>query len=203
MGLNYAVITSVNRDDLADGGAAHYAACVERVKSLNSGIAIEALTPDFNGDEKAIAVVAQAGLEVFAHNVETVRRLTPEVRDARAGYEQSLEVLAAAKRSNGELLTKSSLMLGLGEDEEEIVATLEDMRRYGVDIATLGQYLQPTRNHLPVQRYFSPKEFEQLRQAGLKLGFREVVAGPLVRSSYRAEKVLEQNNVGMLNGDGG
>ncbi|BAU57552.1 lipoyl synthase [Halorhodospira halochloris] len=197
MGLQYAVITSVNRDDLSDGGAAHYAACVDRVKQLNPETAIEVLTPDFNGEEQDIAVVARSGLEVFAHNLETVRRLTPEVRDRRADYLQSLEVLAAAKRANGNILTKSSLMVGLGEEEEEIVSALEDMRRYDVDIATLGQYLQPTRNHLPVQRYYSPQELNSLRETGLQLGFREVVAGPLVRSSYRAERVMEQNNVGI------
>lgn len=199
MGLKYAVITSVNRDDLEDGGAAHYAACVRRAKELNPGTAVEVLTPDFNGDNQAIAVVCRAGVEVFGHNVETVRRLTPAVRDARADYDQSLEVLAAAKRANSNVVTKSSLMLGLGEDEGEVIAALKDMRSSDVDIATLGQYLQPTRNHLQVQRYYSPQEFEELRQIGLKMGFREVVAGPLVRSSYRAERVMELNNVGINN----
>lgn len=197
MGLRYAVITSVDRDDLDDGGAGHYAACVSEIKRLNPQTAVEVLTPDFAGDEQAVATVVDSGVEVFAHNLETVSRLTPAVRDRRAAYDQSLEVLAAAKRVGSGLLTKSSLMVGLGESVEEIMTALRDMRSHDVDIATLGQYLQPTRNHLPVERYYHPDELDELRQRGLELGFREVVAGPLVRSSYRAERVLEQNNVGL------
>ncbi|MBK1735011.1 lipoyl synthase [Halorhodospira abdelmalekii] len=197
MGLRYVVITSVNRDDLPDGGAAHYAACVRAIQALDLEVTVEALTPDFAGDVAAIATVADSGLEVFAHNIETVRRLTPQVRDPRASYEQSLEVLAVAKRASAQILTKSSLMLGLGERDDEILEALHDLRRCGVDVVTLGQYLQPTRNHLPVVRYVSPSEWARWRQRGLELGFREVISGALVRSSYRAEQALAGNNVGL------
>jgi len=197
MGLEYVVITSVDRDDLPDGGAAHYAACVREIKRLNPDTAVEALTPDFNGVCEHVEVVVDSGLEVFAQNVETVRRLTHPVRDPRASYEQTIDVLRHAKAHRPDVLTKTSLMLGLGERDNEIMRTMDDLRAAGVDILTLGQYLRPTPNHLPVERYVSPQEFEAYRREGLDKGFVEVVAGPMVRSSYRAEQVLQKNNVGI------
>ncbi len=197
MGLEYVVITSVDRDDLADGGAAHYAECVREIKKLNPDTAVEALTPDFDGVKAHVELVVDSGLDVFAQNVETVRRLTYPVRDPRAGYEQSIEVLRHAKAHRPSVLTKTSLMLGLGERDNEIVQTMHDLRRANVDILTLGQYLRPTPNHLPVQRYVTPEEFDAYRKEGLEKGFVEVVAGPMVRSSYRAEQVLQKNNVGI------
>lgn len=197
MNLKYVVITSVDRDDLPDGGAAHYAACVRAIKQLNPGTAVEALTPDFNGVLSDVEKVLDSGLEVFAQNVETVRRLTHPVRDPRAGYERTISVLAHAKQHRPEVLTKTSLMLGLGERDEEILETMDDLREAGVDILTLGQYLRPTPNHLAIERYVTPEEFEAYRRAGLGKGFVEVVSGPLVRSSYRAERVLQKNNVGI------
>ncbi len=197
MGLEYIVITSVDRDDLADGGAAHYAACVREIKRLSPKTAVEALTPDFNGVKKHVELVVDSGLEVFAQNVETVKRLTHPVRDPRAGYEQTIEVLRHAKQHRPEVLTKTSLMLGLGEKDHEIMQTMQDLRDANVDILTLGQYLRPTPNHLAVERYVTPGEFEAYREEGLEKGFLEVVAGPMVRSSYRAEQVLQKNNVGI------
>lgn len=201
MGLRYVVLTSVDRDDLPDGGAAHYAACIRAIKARNPATAVEALTPDFAGNRAAVATVVSAGLEVFAHNLETVRRLTPAVRDARAGYEQSLAVLAHARDVGaslpGRILTKSSLMLGLGETAEEVAQAMDDLRASGVSLLTLGQYLRPTVNHLPVIRFVHPDEFSAYRRLGLEKGFTEVVSGPLVRSSYRAERALEGNNVGL------
>lgn len=197
MGLKYVVLTSVNRDDIPDGGAGHYAATVRRVKEVNPDTAVEALTPDFQGKHADVEAVVDSGVEVFAQNVETVRRLTHPVRDPRATYEQTLDVLAHAKRYKPDVLTKTSLMLGLGETEEEILATMDDLRAIGVDILTLGQYLQPSINHLPVERYVTPDEFNRYRDIGLGKGFLEVVSGAFVRSSYRAEQVLQKNNVGL------
>lgn len=199
MKLRYVVLTSVDRDDLADGGAAHYAACVRAIKRRNPGTAVEALTPDFCGGAAEVATVVDSGIEVFAQNIETVRRLTHPVRDARAGYEQTLTVLAGAKRHRPHLLTKSSLMLGLGESDAEILATLTDLRAAGVDLVTLGQYLRPTPHHLAVERFVTPAEFDRYRAQALALGFLECVAGPLVRSSYRAEQALNRNNAGLNN----
>jgi lipoic acid synthetase len=200
MKLKYVVLTSVNRDDLSDGGAAHYAACIRAIKSRNPSTAVEALTPDFQGILRDVETVVDSGLEVFAQNIETVRRLTHPVRDPRAGYDQTMRVLAHAKRHNPAILTKSSLMLGLGETEAEIEQTLDDLRVAGVDIVTLGQYLRPTVNHLPVQRFVTPAEFDSLRDRALARGFLECVSGPLVRSSYRAEQALNRNNAGLNNG---
>jgi lipoic acid synthetase len=199
MKLKYVVLTSVDRDDLADGGAAHYAACVRAIKRRNPHTAVEALTPDFQGVLADVATVVDSGVEVFAQNIETVRRLTHPVRDPRAGYEQTLSVLAHAKQHRAGLLTKSSLMLGLGETDAEIVATLADLRAAAVDIVTLGQYLRPTLNHLPVERFVTPQEFDHYREAALARGFLECVSGPLVRSSYRAEQALNRNNAGLDN----
>ena len=197
MGFRYVVLTSVNRDDLADGGAAHFADCVRAIKAVSPATAVEALTPDFQGDFAAVRAVVDSGLEVFAQNVETVRRLTHPVRDPRAGYDRTLSVLSEAKRHRASVLVKSSIMLGLGETDAEVEECLRDLRGASVDIVTLGQYLRPTPNHLEVQRYISPDEFRQLREYALGLGFLECVAGPLVRSSYRAERALERNNAGL------
>jgi lipoic acid synthetase len=197
MALRYVVLTSVDRDDLADGGAAHYAACIRAIKAANPLTAVEALTPDFSGDPAAVETVVNAGVEVFAQNLETVERLTYVVRDPRAGYQRTLDVLAHAKAHRGGVLTKSSLMLGLGESDGEIEQAMSDLRAHGVDIVTLGQYLRPTVNHLAVERWVPPADFERYRQQGLALGFLEVAAGPLVRSSYRADRILERNNLGL------
>ena len=159
--------------------------------------AVEALTPDFQGRFKCIETVVDSGLEVFAQNVETVRRLTHPVRDPRASYEQTLSVLEHAKKYRPDVLTKTSLMLGLGETDQEVRECMDDLRSIHVDILTLGQYLRPTVNHLSIERYVSPDQFQIFREEGLKKGFLEVVSGPLVRSSYRAERVLEMNNVGL------
>ena len=197
MDLKYVVLTSVDRDDLSDGGAAHYAACIRAIKECTPQTAVEALTPDFSGVEADVLAVVSSGLDVFAQNVETVERLTSKVRDPRAGYQRTLDVLRLAKENHPEVLTKTSLMLGLGESAEEVEATMDDLRANKVDILTMGQYLQPTLNHLPVERYVNPDEFRRLRELGLKKGFMEVVAGPLVRSSYRADRVFDQNNAGL------
>lgn len=197
MGLRYIVLTSVDRDDLDDGGAAHYAACVSAIKQRTPQVAVEALTPDFDAVMPHVEKVVDSGLDVFAQNVETVERLTSRVRDPRAGYEKTLSVLAHAKKHRPDVLTKTSLMLGLGETEEEILKTMDDLRAIGVDILTLGQYLRPTPNHLPVERYVTPEEFNRYRELGLEKGFMEVPSGPMVRSSYRADKVFDQNNLGL------
>lgn len=187
MGLKYVVLTSVDRDDLADGGATHYAACIRAVKSACPETTVEALTPDFQGDESAVAAVVRAGVDVFAQNLETVRRLTHPVRDPRAGYGRTLAVLAHAKNLGA--VTKSSLMLGLGETDIEIRQAMRDLRTSGVDLLTVGQYLQPTRHHMPVARWVHPRDFDRYRRWGLAAGFREVAAGALVRSSYRADEL--------------
>ncbi|PAV27272.1 lipoyl synthase [Tamilnaduibacter salinus] len=197
MGLRYIVLTSVDRDDLEDGGAGHYADCVRAIKERTPQVAVEALTPDFDAVPEYVERVVDSGLDVFAQNVETVRRLTHPVRDPRAGYDKTLSVLAHAKKHRPDVITKTSLMLGLGETEDEILETMDDLRAIGVDIVTLGQYLQPTANHLPVERYVTPEEFNRYRELGLEKGFMEVPSGPLVRSSYRADRVFEQNNLGL------
>lgn len=197
MGLRYIVLTSVDRDDLPDGGAEHYAASIRAIKRRTPAVVVEALTPDFDGVHSAIEKVVDSGLEVFAQNVETVKRLTHEVRDPRAGYEKTLNVLAYAKQYRPDVITKTSLMLGLGETDEEILATFDDLRAIGVDIVTLGQYLQPTKHHLKVKRWVTPEEFNRYREIGLAKGFMEVPSGPLVRSSYRADRVFEKNNLGL------
>ena len=197
MDLKYIVLTSVDRDDLPDGGAGHYADCIRAIKAVNPKTAVEALTPDFQGRHECVETVIDSGLEVFAQNVETVRRLTHPVRDPRASYEQTLDVLEHAKRHRPDILTKTSLMLGLGETDDEVVECMRDLRAIGIDIVTFGQYLRPTMNHLPVDRYVTPETFRRFREIGLDMGFLEVVSGPLVRSSYRAERVLEKNNCGL------
>ncbi len=196
MGLSYVVLTSVNRDDLPDGGAGHYAETIREVKRLNPDTGVEALTPDFLGLEAAIDTLLASGLDVFAQNVETVKRLTYPVRDPRAGYQQTMDVLKYAAETS-DVITKTSLMLGLGETDDELLECMDDLRNASVDVLTLGQYLQPTKNHLPVERFVTPDEFERYREWGLEKGFQEVVSGVFVRSSYRAERVLEFNNVGL------
>ena len=197
MKLRYVVLTSVDRDDLDDGGASHYAACIKEIKLSSPSVKVEALTPDFSGSEKSIHVIISSGLDVFAQNLETVERLTTKVRDPRAGYRQTLKVLELAKKIGPQIFTKSSLMLGLGESETEIIDSMSDLRDSGVDLLTLGQYLRPTPNHLPVESWISPENFERYRQIALNIGFSEVAAGPLVRSSYRADKIFEGNNLGI------
>lgn len=188
--LQYVVLTSVNRDDLSDGGAAHFAATVRAVKCLKPAPSVEALTPDFCGRTQDIDRVINSGVDVFAHNLETVERLTPSVRDSRADYRQSLNVLRHAKSQRTDLLVKTSVMLGLGETETELYRTLDDARTAGVDVITMGQYLRPSSLHLPVQRWVHPDTFEMYRAAALARGFTSCVAGPMVRSSYRAESIL-------------
>ncbi len=194
LGLDYIVVTSVDRDDVPDGGAAHFADAIRRLKEI-PGLLVEVLTPDFQGDAEAVRTVCRAGPDVFANNVETVRRLTPVVRDARAGYDQTIGVLARARREFPKVVTKSSIMVGLGETEPELVETMKDLRAAGVDILTLGQYLRPSAWHLPVVEWVSPQRFAALRQTGLGLGFRYVASGPLVRSSYRAAELFLRGEI--------
>jgi len=189
MGLKYVVLTSVNRDDLHDGGAAHFAATVREVRRETPGAGIEVLTPDFKGDVSAVDTVLDAAPEVFNHNIETVPRLFPRLRP-QGDYQRSLDVLAAARRPS--VRTKSGLMVGLGETDEEIEAVLADLRRVGVDIVTLGQYLRPSRAHEPVHRYVSPDGFTDLEIRARALGFPTVHAGVFVRSSYGAEDVYRE-----------
>jgi lipoic acid synthetase len=187
--LDYVVVTSVDRDDLPDGGAAHFAEAIRHLRAIQ-GLLVEVLTPDFRGDPEAVRTVGRAAPDVFGNNLETVRRLTPMVRDARAGYDQTLAVLAQVRREFPSVVTKSSLMLGLGETEAEVEEAMRDLRKAGVEILTLGQYLRPSAWHLPVVEFVAPERFEALRQRGLALGFRYVASGPLVRSSYRAAELF-------------
>jgi len=199
LGLRYAVLTSVNRDDLPDGGAAHLARTVRAIRGLNPGVGVEVLTPDFMGDLEAVAEVVAAGPAVFNHNTETVPRLYPTVRPA-GRFPRSLAVLAEAKRLGSALFgedfhTKSGLMLGLGETEAELMEVARALVQAGVDILTLGQYLRPTRHQLPVARYLHPDEFARLGRAAKALGFRAVYAGPLVRSSFNAHEISEMEGI--------
>jgi lipoic acid synthetase len=198
-GLKYIVLTSVDRDDLDDGGAQHYADCVKAILKANPSINVETLTPDFGGIFSNLEKVLDSGIKVFAQNLETVKRLTHPVRDPRASYETTMSLLEHSKKYRPEILTKTSLMLGLGETDEEIMETMQDLRKIDLDIVTFGQYLRPTPNHLPVERYVTPEQFDRYRQWGLELGFKEVVSGAFVRSSYRAERALEGNNAGLKN----
>ncbi|XP_067844719.1 lipoyl synthase, mitochondrial isoform X1 [Heptranchias perlo] len=185
-GLDYVVLTSVDRDDLPDGGAKHFAATVSRLKERHSKIIVECLTPDFGGDLKAVETVAVSGLDVYAHNVETVRELQRTVRDPRAKFDQSLSVLKHAKKVKPSLLSKTSIMLGLGETDEQVYTTLKELREAGVDCVTLGQYMQPTKRHLKVDEYVTPEKFKYWENVGNELGFLYTASGPLVRSSYKA-----------------
>lgn len=190
MGLDYVVLTMVDRDDLDDGGAGHVARCIAAIRRRVPEVLVEALVGDFRGDAEAVDRVCDAAPDVFAHNVETVERLQRVARDRRCGYGQSLEVLARAKEHEAVAYTKSSLMLGLGEAEEEVRRTMEDLLAHDVDFLTLGQYLQPGGQYLPVQRWVSPATFDDHRRAGEEMGFLYVASGPLVRSSYRAGELF-------------
>ena len=189
MNLKYAVLTSVNRDDLRDGGAEHFSHTIQAIKEKAPEVIVEALVPDFLGNEQSIEILLNSKLEVFAQNLETVSRLTKRVRDPRAGYDQTLEVLSYAKQHSPSVITKTSLMFGLGETEEEILKTFDDIRRTGVDVLTLGQYMRPTVNHLPVEKWYTPEEFEYFKDLAIGMGFLEVASGPMVRSSYRADRI--------------
>jgi len=186
MGLTYVVLTMVDRDDLTDGGAAHVADTIRAIKALKPDMLVEALTGDFSGDHEQIQTVLAGGPDVFAHNIETTERLTSRVRDQRCGYRLSLEVLQLAKDIQPDVITKSSLMLGLGESEREVEQVMDDLRSIDVDVVTFGQYLRPTLKHLPVKDHVSPARFEAYRQTALRKGFLYVASGPLVRSSYKA-----------------
>lgn len=201
LGLKYVVITSVDRDDLPDQGAGHLAKCVTALRETAPGVSIEVLAPDFQGDTSLLKVVLDAKPDVFGHNIETVERLQRKVRDPRANYRQSLEVLREAKRLNPNGYTKSSIMLGLGETTEEVYEAFKDLRGAGVDFLTLGQYLRPTAWHLEVEEYISPERFREYEQMALKAGFLYCVAGPFVRSSYRAgEYYLNRRSVSQNEG---
>lgn len=186
MGLKYVVVTSVDRDDLPDGGSSHFAICVNQIKKLNPGTRVEVLIPDFQGDTEAVQKIIDSKPDVIAHNIETVRRLSPVIRDPRANFDQSLKVLGYIKRSNPTIYSKSSIMLGLGETKEEVVSTMKELLKVGVDFLTIGQYLQPSEGHAQVREYVHPKIFDEYRRIGEELGFKYVASGPLVRSSYRA-----------------
>ncbi|EXJ89031.1 lipoyl synthase, mitochondrial [Capronia epimyces CBS 606.96] len=192
-GLGYVVLTSVDRDDLADGGAHHFAETVRKIKSKAPAILVECLTSDYAGDLEMVKVVATSGLDVYAHNIETVEALTPQVRDRRASFRQSLSVLKAAKEAKPGLITKTSIMLGLGETEEQIWAALRELRAVDVDVVTFGQYMRPTKRHMPVHDYVTPDVFEQWRVRSLEMGFLYVASGPLVRSSYKAGEAFIEN----------
>jgi lipoic acid synthetase len=186
--LRYVVITSVCRDDLQDGGAEHIAKTIKAIKSLCPKMIVESLIPDFKGNEDSIKRVMSARPEVISHNIETVSRLSPKVRDARASYEQSLQVLEKINRYHIDprIYTKSSIMIGVGETDEEIIQTMADLRSAGVSILTIGQYLQPTTRHLPVVEYVAPEKFNWFKEIAMQMGFLYVAAGPFVRSSYKA-----------------
>ncbi|TRX88499.1 hypothetical protein FHL15_010614 [Xylaria flabelliformis] len=194
-GLGYVVLTSVDRDDLPDGGAHHFAETIRRIKAKKPSLLVEALTGDFMGDMDMVKIVAESGLDVYAHNVETVEALTPYVRDRRATFRQSLAVLEHVKKVKGPdgIITKTSLMLGLGEQEEEIMDALRELRKAGVDVVTFGQYMRPTKRHLKVDKYVTPAEFEIWRQRAMDMGFLYVASGPLVRSSYKAGEAFIEN----------
>jgi len=188
--LNYAVITCVDRDDLPDGGAQQMADAIRAIRHRTPHVKVEVLTSDYRGDEAALKMVIDADPDVFAHNIETTRALTRSVRDRRCGYDQSLAVLHYAKRSRADSYTKSSIMLGLGETDEDVLQTARDLRAVGVDIITFGQYLQPTPKHLKVVEFVTPEKFAWFAARAKPMGFHQVVSGPLVRSSYHAEQAF-------------
>ena len=193
--LTYVVLTSVDRDDMEDGGAGHFATTVELIKQTIPHMLVECLVSDFAGDLKAVEKLAKSGLDVYAHNVETVKRLQKYVRDHRAGYEQSLRVLKHAKEVNPKLFTKTSIMLGLGETKEEVIEAMKDIRANDVDVITFGQYLRPTDHHLAVVEYITPQMFEFYKVEGEKLGFKYVASGPMVRSSYKAGEFFMEHMI--------
>lgn len=190
MGLRHAVVTSVARDDLRDGGASIFAATIKAIRQRNPLTSVEVLIPDFQGKTEALQIVMDARPDILNHNIETVERLSDSVR-SKAKYRRTLELLSRAKEMQPEIPTKSSIMIGLGETWDEILQTMDDLRAHDVDILTIGQYLQPTRKHLKVEKYYTPDEFAELKTEGMKRGFRHVESGPLVRSSYRAHEQVE------------
>ena len=195
MGLTYAVITVVNRDDMEDGGASHYRQCLDAVHQRLPEVGLELLCSDLSGNLEALeSLLDNAPLQVFAHNVETVRRLTPRVRDPRATFEQSILILKKAKELRPDIMTKSSIMLGLGETEEEIIETFRELRNAKVDLLTLGQYLAPGPGYLPVVSFPKPERFNKLANIAKEMGFRAIASGPMVRSSYRAESLVAAAN---------
>jgi lipoic acid synthetase len=204
LGLHYVVLTSVDRDDLKDGGATHFATTIKEIKRLDPSIAVEALVPDFRGDTEAVEIIVDSGLDVYAHNVETVRRLQYRVRDPRAGYDQSLATLRYAKEysvssaqplKRTKMYTKSAVMLGLGETEVELLEAFDDLRAYDVDVLTIGQYLRPSLDHLPVENFVSPEQFASLGKQAESKGFLYVASGPMVRSSYKAAELFLKGKI--------
>ena len=195
LGLRYAVITSVNRDDLPDGGAFIFGQCIRQVKKLSPSCKVEVLTPDFEGNWDSLKTVLDSGPDTFNHNIETVRRIFPKVR-AKGNYELSIELLHKAKEIQANLITKSGIMVGLGETKEEIIRTMKDLRAVDCNLLTIGQYLRPSTKHTPILKWYTPKEFKELEEIGLSLGFSHVASGPLVRSSYHAD---EQHSSATIN----
>lgn len=191
--IDYVVLTSVDRDDLEDGGASHFAECIEEIKKAHPKIIVEVLIPDFRGDVSALKKIVDAKPEVIAHNIETVERLQKKIRDPRANYKQSLGVLENVKKLNPKIYTKSSIMLGFDETDEEVIKTMEDLREINVDILTLGQYLRPSGWHVPMNNFVDPSKFEYFKQKALEFGFLYCASGPFVRSSYRAGELFVKN----------
>lgn len=201
MGLEYVVITSVDRDDLPDQGAEHFARTIRTIKAGDPKLIVEVLTPDFRGNRDHIKTITDAQPHVFAQNIETVERLTKRVRDPRAGYKQTMDFLAAVKEFDPTRFTKSSIMIGLGETQEEVMQTLRDLRAVGCDVVTFGQYLQPTARHLKVERYATPEEFAEWQTVAEGMGFLYVASGPLVRSSYRAGEFFMKGMIAKAGGE--
>lgn len=195
LNLEYVVLTSVDRDDLPDGGSEHFAQTIVEIKKKDSKVIVEVLIPDFKGDWSALQKIIDAKPEVIAHNIETIERLTPTVRDKRAGYKQTLDLLAQVKKVDSSIFTKSSIMIGLGETEEEVFKTMEDLRSVDTDILTLGQYLRPTKKHLPVVEFVTPEKFAYYEKKGMEMGFKYIASGPLVRSSYKAGEYFIKNEL--------
>ena len=195
LGLKYAVITSVNRDDLPDGGAFIFGQCIRQIKKLSPSCKVEVLTPDFEGNWDSLKTVLDSKPDTFNHNIETVRRIFPKVR-AKGNYELSIELLHKAKEIQADLITKSGIMVGLGETKDEIIRTMKDLRAVDCNLLTIGQYLRPSTKHTPILKWYTPKEFKELEEIGLSLGFSHVASGPLVRSSYHAD---EQHSSASIN----
>jgi lipoic acid synthetase len=196
LGLKYAVITSVCRDDIEDQGSGHFAACIKEIKRFNPSTAVEVLIPDFHKSVKCLKMIADAKPDVIGHNLETVERLSPKIRDLRASYALSLDVLKTVKELDSTIYTKSSIMLGLGESEPEVIRAMKDLRQSNVDFLTLGQYLSPGAHQAEVKEYITPQKFDKLRQMAQKLGFLHVASGPFVRSSYKAQEAFIESMIG-------
>jgi lipoic acid synthetase len=194
MGLQYVVITSVTRDDLPDGGASHFTKTIHAIRSLDQRIKVEVLVPDFKGEPSSLVTVLNAGPDVLNHNIETIPRLYPRVRP-QADYKRSLDLLKRSKKEYPRIFTKSGFMVGLGETEEEVIHLLQDLREVGCDFLTIGQYLQPRPDRLPVVQYISPEEFEEYQKIGIKKGFKSVASGPFVRSSFHASRMFEDPSI--------